>query len=84
MAKAILKFDLADPDDRMEHLRALKSTDMALFIWDLLYNTKKGVNNNLEFNPNMPKDNYELVDHLWSMFHEMARDKGINIDELIN
>jgi hypothetical protein len=57
---------------------------MALFIWDLLYNTKKGIQNNLEFNPNMPKDSYELVDHLWSMFHEMARDKGVDIDELIN
>ena len=26
MAKAILKYDLSDPDDRLEHLRAIKAT----------------------------------------------------------
>jgi hypothetical protein len=83
MAKATLEFDLTDPDDRVEHLRAVKSTDMALFIWELLYNTKKGILNNLEFNPNYPKDNYELVQYLWTQFHEMANEKGIIIDELI-
>lgn len=84
MAKAILEFDLTDYDDRMEHLRAVKSADLALLLWDILYNTKKGVQNDLEFNPRMPKDNYELVDYLWSMFHEKARERGINLDELIN
>ena len=83
MAKATLEFDLTDFDDRIEHLRAVKSTDMALFIWELLYNTKKSILNNLEFNPNMPKDNYELVNYLWEQFHEMVSEKGINIDELI-
>jgi len=40
MAKAILKYDLTDPDDRLEHLRAIKATDMALVIWDFVYNSK--------------------------------------------
>ena len=84
MAKAILEFDLTDPDDRMEHFRAIKSTDLALFIWELLYNTKKGVLLDLEFKPNMPKTDYELVDYLWSKFHEMAIERGINLDEIIN
>ena len=32
MAKAILEFDLNDPDDQMAHLRAVKSLDMALVL----------------------------------------------------
>jgi len=43
MAEAILKFDLNDPDDRMSHLRAVKSLDMALALWDIVHNTKKGL-----------------------------------------
>ena len=36
MAKAIIEFDLSDPDERMEHLRCIKSLDMALAIWKLV------------------------------------------------
>ena len=32
---ATIRFNLDDPDDRMSHLRCLKSLDMALFLWDL-------------------------------------------------
>ena len=41
MAKAILKFDLTDPDDRMEHKRAMQSLDMALALWQIMYNSRK-------------------------------------------
>jgi hypothetical protein len=40
--KAILEFDLDDHDDKMAHLRCVKSLDLALFIWDILYQKKKG------------------------------------------
>ena len=33
--KAKLIFDLNDDDDRIAHMRAVKSRDMALFIWRL-------------------------------------------------
>jgi hypothetical protein len=35
MAQAILKYDLSDPDDRMEFERANKSLEMALVLWEL-------------------------------------------------
>ena len=33
--KAKLVFDLNDPDDRLEHQRMLKSTDMQIALWDI-------------------------------------------------
>lgn len=38
MSTATLTFDLSDFDDRMEHLRCVKSTDMALVLWKLSSN----------------------------------------------
>ena len=42
MAKATLEFDLNEPDDVLAHLRAVKSLDLALALWDIVHNTKKG------------------------------------------
>ena len=36
--KATLEFDLDDPDDRMNHLRCIKSSEMALCFWELVHN----------------------------------------------
>lgn len=33
--KAILEFDLNEPDDRMDHKLAVDSRDMLIFIWDV-------------------------------------------------
>ena len=33
--KAKLVFDLNDPDDRIQHQRMLKSTDMQIALWDI-------------------------------------------------
>lgn len=38
--KAILEFDLSDPEDRMEHLRCIKSFNMSLAIWDIINKIK--------------------------------------------
>jgi len=43
MPKAILKYDLSDPEDALGHFRAIKSLDMALAIWDIVHNTKKNL-----------------------------------------
>jgi hypothetical protein len=33
--EGILKYDLNDFDDKMSHLRAVKSLDLTLFAWDM-------------------------------------------------
>ena len=81
MAKATLEYDLNDPDDTMAHLRAVKSLDLALVLWELAHNTKKGIQNEIEFkNLNA----YDAVDKVFEKLWEELNDHGINLDELIN
>jgi hypothetical protein len=48
MAKATLEFDLNDSDDMIAHLRAVKSLDMAMALWEIVHNTKKGLEWSME------------------------------------
>ena len=83
MAKAILEFDLTDSDDQREHLRAIKSTDMAIMIWELLYNTKKEFERKLESDEKTTDKEFELLDTIWDRIRELADERGIIIDDLI-
>jgi hypothetical protein len=71
--KAILKFDLDDADDRMAHLRAVQSTDMAIALFHILYNSKREMENKTGLN----------LDEVWEHFHQICIDNNINIDKLI-
>lgn len=81
MATATLTYNLDDVDDAMAHLRAVKSLDMALVLWELAYNTKKGIYNQIEFQE--IKDPYEVVDKIMEKLYEELNDHGINLDTLI-
>ena len=83
MAKAILEFDLTDSDDRMEHLRSIKSLDMGLMIWEILYNTKKEFERKLESEKESTEREYELLDKIWERIWEIAEERGIKIEDLI-
>lgn len=80
MAKAVLKYDLTDPDDRIDHLRAVKSTDMALVIWDFVYNSKKGMEYQIE---EYKYDAYQVLDKMIEIFRDELADHGIVIDDLV-
>jgi len=79
--KATFEFDMNEPDDVMAHLRCTKSLDMALVLWEMLYNTKKGVLNRIEFDK---LDAYDAVEVIFEKLREEMDEHGINIDELIN
>lgn len=80
MAEGILKFDLNDFDDRIAHLRAVKSLDMALALWSIIHNTKK----NLEWSfESQEIDKYEALDLVYEKIHEILDEHNINIDDLI-
>ena len=85
MAKAILEFDLNEPDDKRAHLRAVKSLDMASFIFQLTSNTKKELERELESHEfqNVQLKDYEVLNMVFEKIHELVEDYGINIDELI-
>jgi hypothetical protein len=86
MAKAILEFDLNEPDDRMAHIRAVKSLDMASFIFELTLNTKKQLEHELESYEfqNIELKDYEVLNMVFKKIYELADEHGINIDDLIN
>lgn len=78
MAKAILEFNLEDPDDRKEHYRCTKSRDMAITLWhmrnDLLSRMKI-----------TERDSQEYINGVEDTVHQvnMILDEwDINIDEL--
>ncbi len=80
MAKATLTFDLNDPDDRMVYMRCNKSLDMALALWELSHNTKKGLGYSME---GKDMDQYETLEFVFERIHEIINDRNINLDELI-
>ena len=80
--KAILEFNLDDADDRIAHLRCVKSTDMAIVLWEILTNMEKSVIHEVE--------NFEAIsspsDGVYAAFNKMREacyDRGIIIDDLI-
>ena len=80
MAKAILEFDLNDPDDVMAHYRAVKSLDMALVLWEMAYNAKKRIQSQAE-NENL--DTYDAIEKVFEKFWEAMEEHGIKLDDLI-
>lgn len=82
MAKATLEYDLNDPDDIMAHLRAVKSLDMALVLWEMSYNAKKGIQYQIE-GQNIT-DPYEAVNKVFEKLWEEMNERGVNPEELIS
>lgn len=67
--KAKLTFDLNDPDDKMSHLRCIKSTDMALALFEIVYNLKRDT-----------EDGEDIFDRI----SDILAQNNVEIDELIS
>jgi hypothetical protein len=80
MAKATITYDLTDPDDRLEHLRAIKATDMALVIWELVYNTRKRIEYDIDKHD---LDGYDVLDGIMTEISDRLDEHGIVIDDLV-
>ena len=80
MAEASLKYDLNDTDDAMAHMRAVKSLDMALALWDITHNTKKGLEWSME---GKELDKYEVLDIVYEKIYEILEEHNIKMDDLI-
>jgi len=73
--KGILEFDLDNNDDEMAMKRAMKSTDMASFIWELQHNFwRKWKHDETDFN----------LDTYRESLSDLLDAHNINIDELID
>jgi len=81
MAKATIEYNLSDPDDVMAHKRAIKSLDMAMALWDIVHNTKKGLEWSME---GKDIDKYDALELVYEKIHEILGDHNIITDELID
>ena len=82
--KAKLQYDLNDPDDRMAHLRAVKSLDMASALFDITRNLKKQVERRFEDDATTEYDSFDVIQEVFDRIYEILTDHSIDVDELIN
>jgi hypothetical protein len=80
MAEAILKYDLNDTDDAMAHMRAIKSLDMALALWELLNNSKRTLERAMH---EKEMNKYEALDMVYERIYELMDEHNIKLDDLI-
>jgi len=75
--KAILEFDLENKDDRKAHLRCVKSTEMAIILWEIQNNFFKKLNTG-------DKDMIYAIGIVLDRITELLDDNDININNLID
>jgi hypothetical protein len=80
MAKAKIEYDLSDIDDTYAHKRAVKSLDMALALWEITHNTKKGLEWSME---GKEIDKYDALEMVFEKIHEIISEHSIDLDDLI-
>ena len=83
--ESTLKFNLDDFDDRMAHLRCVKSMDMALTLFDIS-NLFKVLENEIEvreYAEQPPMTNEEVIEWFRVTIFEVMNNYNINLDELI-
>lgn len=82
MAKAIIEFDLNDPEDAMAFKRYHKAEDMASVLFQILSNLEKKV----QYEVQSFEADSDVSDGVYAAFrniHELCNARGIDIDELI-
>ena len=82
--KAILEFNLDEMEDQMSHLRATKSTDLALALWEIKNNMKYLIENSLDDDSGSVDKQYELLDKVQEFINVTLEEHGIILEDLIN
>jgi len=72
MAKATLEFDMNDPDDAKALKRAVKSTDMAIVLFEITHNLQREC-------PDIKE-----VEDVFDSIRLLCYQNSINLDELID
>ena len=82
MAKAILKYDISNPEDSQDFKRAVKSFDMAMALWDILQ-LKKKMENRFDGQDNTNNDVFDGIDAMAEGIGDILDKHSIIVDELI-
>ena len=83
--EATLKFNLNDFDDRMAHLRCVKSLDMCLVLLELRNSFSEMENkiDGMELQGKPPMTLNELIEEFRVNFFETLLSQNVDLDELI-
>lgn len=81
--KAILEYDLNDPEDRMAHMRAVKSYDMACALFEITRNLKRTLEHRFESQP-QDRNEFDGLDEAFREIQDYMEEFNINVDELID
>jgi hypothetical protein len=81
--KATLEFNLDDPEDIINHLRVVKSLDLAIAIYDILQLRKK-LERRFENTNNTNNDAFDGIQEYSDEIGKILEKRNINIDELLN
>lgn len=84
--KAILEYDLNDLDDSRSHLRAVKSLDMALVIFDIETKLRKTLEDKIDHESINKRDfsKQDLIEFTMEYINCLFKENGIFVDELIS
>jgi hypothetical protein len=77
--KAILEFNLDEPEERTDHLRAVKSLNIMSVLWEFdMY-----LRSQLKYNEdNLTNEAYEALDKAREKLYEVMNDQHVSFDEL--
>lgn len=80
MAKAILEFDLNEPEDASEHMRMIKSLSIVVVLWEM----DQYLRARLKYEDSMSEDEYKAVDAAREKLYELMSAHSVSLDELMN
>lgn len=80
MAKAVLKYDLEDVDDRMSHLRAVKSLDILLILWDLDHELRLKIKHAPD---DMSEDKYNTYQEVRDLLYQKMSEYDVDFGNLM-
>ena len=79
--EGILKFNLEDSADREAHLRAIKSTKLALVVWDM----DQYLRAQTKYAPDSMSDEvYKTLQETRDKLREIMSEHSIDLDELMS
>ncbi len=83
--KAIIEFNLDDSDDSHSYYQMNKASDMASALWEIMYNTKKKLEYEIDdYDGKKEKEMtaYDMLDRVYEEFWEIIKENDINVDKL--
>ena len=78
--KAILEFNLDDSEDKMSHLRCVKSTEMMVTLWEMDQHLRSITKYATD---STSQETYDELVKVREMLHEIMNDNGISFEGLI-